>query len=94
MAEGHFQRFINVVAYLQFCTKELVIPREYHMYEVHVVKVNNTKEKYIILPYFKNDITHILGALRNGKETIYPLNDIPTPNIWNVYDGFRGVYSR
>ena len=61
---------------------------------VHAAKTQKTKDKYIVISYFKSCVPPILGGLGEGKESTTPLKAICTPDIWNAHDGVREIYLR
>ena len=60
--------------------------------KVNVVKVRGGKEQYILDPAFNTDIPPIFGGIVEGKERFTPFNELSTSELWNTYDGVRGVY--
>ena len=92
--ESQVQWFIDIVAYLQFITGQIVIPRQCQIDEMHATKVRNTKENSIVIYYFKTYNPPVLGGLSEGKESITPLTVIRNPYLWNKNYRVRGVYPR
>ena len=57
---GQFQRFIEIVSYIQFLTKEMVSTADSQRDEVHVPKARKTKEQSISISYLKTYVPTIL----------------------------------
>ena len=81
IAEKHipaiqFQWFLDIVSYLQFVTGDTVLTAESQQYEVHASKLQNNKEKSIVILAFKTYVAPILGGSEEGKELPTPLTAI------------------
>jgi hypothetical protein len=92
--EGQFQWFIDLVAYLQFTTDEIIDTDESQRGEIHEARVKRTQEQSTVIASFRTGVPPIFGGPKAGRDAADPYTAIKTPEKWNGHDYLTGVFPR